>query len=241
MFASALLMYFAAQQTTFAGFLSVTAGLPLTYMPTIALTNSIAFANVPDVERDFPRIRVMGTIGWIASGLACGFLPQILGYADISPIFKHPAADYRRKFCSARCVCVFQPDTPSNKAPAKWILKSCSALDALILRCAIKTSSSFFFCSFLFAMPLAFYYIFANGYLTEVGMKNADRLDDALASSLKSSLCWHYRLFTKRFVSKRYYCLVWSPLRSAMASLFTVVRMNISPTRYCSSVFCFTA
>ena len=46
--------------------------------------NSIAFANVDDVERDFPRIRVMGTIGWIASGLACGFLPQMMGYADIS-------------------------------------------------------------------------------------------------------------------------------------------------------------
>ena len=85
MFAGALLMYFAAQQTTFAGFFPLLLAYSLTYMPTIALTNSIAFANVPDVERDFPRIRVMGTIGWIASGLACGFLPQILGYADISP------------------------------------------------------------------------------------------------------------------------------------------------------------
>ncbi len=53
-------------------------------MPTIALTNSIAFSNVEDVERDFPRIRVMGTIGWIASGIAIGFLPGWLGYGDIS-------------------------------------------------------------------------------------------------------------------------------------------------------------
>ncbi len=85
MFAGAVLMYFAAQQTTFAGFFPLLPAYSLTYMPTIALTNSIAFANVPDVERDFPRIRVMGTIGWIASGLACGFLPQMLGYNDISP------------------------------------------------------------------------------------------------------------------------------------------------------------
>lgn len=85
MFAGAVLMYFAAQQTTFVGFFPLLLAYSLTYMPTIALTNSIAFANVPDVERDFPRIRVMGTIGWIASGLACGFLPQMLGYNDISP------------------------------------------------------------------------------------------------------------------------------------------------------------
>ncbi|EZQ36960.1 hypothetical protein BX90_24905 [Escherichia coli O157: str. 2010EL-2045] len=84
MFTGAALMYFAAQQTTFAGFFPLLLAYSLTYMPTIALTNSIAFANVPDVERDFPRIRVMGTIGWIASGLACGFLPQMLGMHDAS-------------------------------------------------------------------------------------------------------------------------------------------------------------
>ena len=84
MFAGAILMYFAAQQTQFSTFFPLLLVYSLTYMPTIALTNSIAFANVDDVEADFPRIRVMGTIGWIASGLACGFLPQMMGYSDIS-------------------------------------------------------------------------------------------------------------------------------------------------------------
>lgn len=58
-------------------------------------------------------------------------------------------------------------------------------LDALIL---LRDKNSSFFCSFLFAMPLAFYYIFANGYLTEAGMKHATGCMTS-ASSLKSSLC----------------------------------------------------
>ncbi len=109
-------------------------------MPTIALTNSIAFANVPDVERDFPRIRVMGTIGWIASGLACGFLPQMLGYADISPT----NIPLLITAGSSALLGVFLrfPARHAAKSTGKWILKSCSASDALILL-RDKTSSSF--------------------------------------------------------------------------------------------------
>ena len=81
--AGAILMFFAAQQTHFSSF-PLLLLYALTYMPTIALTNSIAFSHVGDVERDYPRIRVMGTIGWIASGIACGFLPPLLGFGDIS-------------------------------------------------------------------------------------------------------------------------------------------------------------
>ncbi|MGU0042393.1 hypothetical protein ACVXHA_00150 [Escherichia coli] len=64
--------------------LPVTAGLLANRMPTIALTNSIAFANVPDVERDF-RASCDGhyRLDCLRSGM--WFLPQILGYADISP------------------------------------------------------------------------------------------------------------------------------------------------------------
>jgi nucleoside transporter len=39
----------------------------LLYVPTISITNSIAFANVKDPQRDFGLVRLWGTIGWIAA------------------------------------------------------------------------------------------------------------------------------------------------------------------------------
>ncbi len=168
--AGAALMYLASQQTEFSSFFPLLLLYALTYMPTIALTNSIAFSNVDDVERDFPRIRVLGTIGWIASGIAVGFLPTWLGYGDISSS-NIPLIITALSSAILGIFSLTLPNTPP-KSTGKLNLKVMLGLDALVLL-KDKNFLAFFICSFMFSMPLAFYYIFANGYLTEVGMSNA--------------------------------------------------------------------
>ncbi|MDP6478669.1 MAG: MFS transporter [Phycisphaerales bacterium] len=42
------------------------------YAPTLALTNSLAFHHMPDRDRDFGKVRLWGTVGWIAVGIGIG-------------------------------------------------------------------------------------------------------------------------------------------------------------------------
>jgi hypothetical protein len=45
------------------------------YVPTLSVTNAIAFANLKDAQRDFGFVRVWGTIGWIAASWLLIFIP----------------------------------------------------------------------------------------------------------------------------------------------------------------------
>lgn len=49
-------------------------GHMLTYYPTLALSNTLAMKNLTNSEKQFPLIRVFGTLGWIVAGLALTFL-----------------------------------------------------------------------------------------------------------------------------------------------------------------------
>jgi nucleoside transporter len=56
-----------ASQHGFQAWLLLSIAYGIVYMPTLALSNSMAFANLGNRDREFPKVRVWGTIGWIAA------------------------------------------------------------------------------------------------------------------------------------------------------------------------------
>jgi hypothetical protein len=73
-FMGAILLVAASQVEQFSAFFPIILLYFLCYMPTLALTNSISFRHMSSPERQFPGIRVLGTIGWIVAGLLVGAL-----------------------------------------------------------------------------------------------------------------------------------------------------------------------
>src|SRR5579863_229319 len=74
----------AAVMTDFQTLRAIMVVYALCYMPTLALTNSISFANMTDPEREFPGIRIFGTWGWIVAGWIVGF---VLGDKRVVALF----------------------------------------------------------------------------------------------------------------------------------------------------------
>jgi nucleoside transporter len=68
----AVLVWLLAGTSDFGAFLALSLLYGLVYAPTLALTNSLALHHLPDRDRDFGKVRLWGTIGWIAAGIAVG-------------------------------------------------------------------------------------------------------------------------------------------------------------------------
>lgn len=78
--AGGVVKWVTASQTGFGAWLLLSIAYSVLFMPTLALSNSMAFAHVPDRSRDFGKIRVWGTIGWIA---ASWIFPMIYLQTDL--------------------------------------------------------------------------------------------------------------------------------------------------------------
>ena len=137
------------------------------YMPTLALVNSVAFRQMKDPSKEFPPIRVFGTVGWIVAGLTIGYLgwesQKLLSYT------------FYLTACASAILGVFSftlPDTPPKAEKGDYSISKVLGLDALSLLKDTKYLI-FFMSSILICIPLAFYYQHANQFLNELGMQKA--------------------------------------------------------------------
>ena len=162
---SALIVFLVTRVTSFPAVYALILAFCLCYFPTIALTNSITMQQVSDPGRDFPPIRVMGTLGWIAINLVVGFMRV---EATAVPFLFAAAA--------SAIMCVYSlvalPHTPPAGRGQQVTVRSVFGLDALAML-KDRAYLVFIVASVLACIPLTFYYSFTNPYLNDIGVVNA--------------------------------------------------------------------
>ena len=164
---SAVMLFLAGRQGEFGAFFVFALLAMISFMPTLALANSISFRRLTSPERQFPAIRVFGTIGWIVAGLLIGWLGWEAGGA-LENTFVMAAIGSALLGVYAFTL----PHTPPETTGERVTVRDVLGLDALAL---LKSRSYlvFFLASILICIPLAFYYNFTNLYLNEIGVQSA--------------------------------------------------------------------
>ena len=134
----------------------------LCYMPTIGLTNTLAFHNLTNQEKQFPIVRVFGTIGWIVAGV---LVSKLLGADEEAlPLMIAGGAGIAMGLYSLTL-----PHTPPPAAGRKTTVREVLGLDAL-KRLSSPSFWVFLICSVLICIPLSAYYAYAPVFVKAAGI-----------------------------------------------------------------------
>lgn len=187
----ALFLYLAAGATTWGSFWPLILLHLICYMPTLALVNSVSFQNMEDPQNQFPPVRVLGTIGWIVSGIliGSGFLaasggmhfqwPQFLGGSAPADgltglgVTKWPFYIGAGASVLLGIYSFLLPHTPPGLKGKDVSVGDILGLKSLKLM-RDPSFAIFIICSLLICIPLSFYYQSANGYLKAMGVNNSE-------------------------------------------------------------------
>jgi nucleoside transporter len=159
-----LLLFYVTSLTSFGPFYAVLIAYTLCYMPTLALANSLSFHQMSDPGKQFPSVRVLGTIGWIIASLVI----DLLHYDKSAGMFTLAAI----ASVALGVFCFTLPHTPPSKLGHAVTIRDILGLDALALM-KNRSFAIFILGSFLVCIPLQFYYAFTNAYMSEIGVQNA--------------------------------------------------------------------
>jgi nucleoside transporter len=128
----------------------------LVYSPTLSVSNAIIFANISDATRDFPTIRVLGTIGWIAANLSLKVLLKPGESVNNRPLLLASSLSAVLGLFS-----LLLPHTPpKGSGDAFPFVQALELLNE-------KSFAIFFGISFLITIALAFYYSFTSLFLEQ--------------------------------------------------------------------------
>lgn len=134
-----------------------------TFVPTLALGNSLALHHLADAKRDFPQVKILSAVGWIAGGVTVSALGA-----------EKTAAQFYLAGGLSVCFGLFAftlPHTPPKKTGANVSLGEILGLDALSLL-KKRAFAVFIGCMFLICIPLYFYFVNMAVYLGELEWPN---------------------------------------------------------------------
>jgi len=163
----AALLYYESKAPSFNVFYPGILAYMIIYMPTLALVNSVSFKQMVNPSKEFPWIRVFGTIGWIIAGILIGQLGWEKSNSLSLTFLMAAIASFILGVLSFTL-----PDTPPVKKGQKIAIRDIIGLDSIGL---LKNKSYlvFFIASVAICIPLAFYYNFTNLFLNQVGVLKA--------------------------------------------------------------------
>ncbi|MFK7926194.1 MAG: nucleoside permease [Bacteroidia bacterium] len=159
----AILLYLVSKAEDFGSFYPLILLYSICYMPTIALSNSVAFYQMSDDNKSFPWVRAWGTAGWIVAGLSIGWMDVA---TETLPFLIAAGASLFMGLYSFSL-----PHTPPKLKGQKISVREVIGLDALSLL-RDRSFLVLFISSLLICVPLSFYYGGAADFLTEINFEN---------------------------------------------------------------------
>lgn len=161
--ASGLLMLFVSRISEPKLFFWVLLLYMMFYMPTIALTSAIAFRHTPEAGKYFPRIRVLGSIGWIVAGIAI----SIAGI-ELTP---YPMVIAAVLSLLMGIYSFTLPDTPPKALHQNATISDILGFDALKMM-KNRSFAILVIATLFISLPFAMYHQFANMSMNEAGISN---------------------------------------------------------------------